>query len=130
MKKWILLLVAVKFSLNVIAENDSTRYPLVVEFHSLCCGVPDDAPLLKYISGFKKKYKIKRITYDRIGPLGREGEYDIAFPLKELSKKQAAVFIKQVKLVTAALKDRGNANTEENISVEAGGRSSKTRMFL
>ncbi len=130
MKKLALLLIALKCSFNVIAENDSTRYPLVVEFHSVCCGVPDNAPLLKYIAGFKKKYKIKKIAYDRIGPLGREGEYDMAFLLKELNKKQATVFMKQVKLIAATLKDKGNADTEQNISVEAPGRGVKTRMVL
>ena len=130
MKQLTLFLIALKCSFNVIAANDSTRYPLVVEFHSLCCGVPDNAPLLKYIAEFRKKNKIRKISCDRIGPLGREGEYDMAFALKELSKKQSAVFIKQVKLIAASLKDRGNAEAIENISVEMPGRGAKTRIIL
>ena len=130
MKKLLLLLITLKCSLNLFAATDNTRYPLVIEFHSFCCGVPNDAPLLKYIAGFKKKYKIKKIAYDRIGPLGREGEYDMAFSLRELNKKQAGIFIKEVKLIVADLKDRGGADAEENISVEMPGSSVKKKMAL
>ena len=129
-KKIILILVAIQFSLNLTAATDNTRYPLVIEFHSFCCGVPNDAPLLKYIAAFKKKYKIKKIAYDRIGPLGREGEYDMAFTLKELNKKQAEVFIKEVKIIVANLKDRGGADAKENISVDIPGRAVKARAIL
>ena len=78
--------------------------------------VRSNQPVLAYVESFKKKYKIKKIKYDRIGPMGREGEYYMAFPLKELTKKQQTVFVKNVTAIAAKLKDRGYASTEENES--------------
>jgi len=45
--------------------------------------------------------------------MGREGEYTLAFDLKEMNPLQQKSFIKKIKIICATLKDRGNATAEE-----------------
>jgi hypothetical protein len=72
---------------------------------------------MDFIAGFKKKYKIREIKVDRIGPLGREGEYDLALPLTELSKQQKKLFIQQIKKVKKK-DERGLMQFEENVTYD------------
>ena len=98
---------------NTMAQNrDSIIYPVTIQFLSECCGVPGDAPLKKFLKDFKKQHKIKSLAAWHIGPMGREGEYYLAFPLKELNKKQALLF-------TDKIKDRGSAVCVENMKIAA-----------
>ncbi len=121
MKKYVLLIAAFFLTTAIFAQKtDSLHYRITVKFGSMAAGVPSNQPVLAYVASFKKKYKIKKIKYDRIGPMGREGEYYMAFPLKELTKKQQTVFVKNVTAIAAKLKDRGYASTEENESVSKG----------
>jgi hypothetical protein len=117
MKKYLLLVAALFLTTAIFAQKgDSLHYRITVKFGSMAAGVPSNQPVLAYVAAFKKKYKIKKIKYDRIGPMGREGEYYMAFPLKELTKKQQAVFLKNIKGIAAKLTDRGYASAEENES--------------
>lgn len=70
---------------------------MAIQFHSVCCGVPSEIPVVKMIKSFKKKNHIKSITAYHIGPLGKEGEYDLAFQLTELNKSQRVKLIGQLK---------------------------------
>lgn len=106
-----------------MAQKTGSTYPLAVLFNSECCGVPDSKPLLNYIKSFKKKNKLKAITAYRIGPMGKEGEYHLAFPLKELDKRRTLLFTNGVKAVAATMKDKGNAQVEENYIVPFAGKS-------
>jgi hypothetical protein len=103
-------------SLNTFAQK--TTYRVVVKFGSMCCGVPSNKPLLDYIIAFKKKNKIKKIACDSIGPMGKEGEYDMAFKLKELKKKQVAIFVKEITEIATTMKEQGYTNVEENIEID------------
>ncbi len=78
--------------MTILASDNNCNYPFVVKFNSFGTGVSSDKPLLTYIAAFKKKYKIKKITYMRIGPMGREGEYHMAFPLNEMKIFLGKVF--------------------------------------
>lgn len=118
MKRFLLLLFICFSSAKLFAQTANRSYPVAVMFSSYCCGVPDDAPLIKAINSFKKKNKIKKISYDKIGPMGKEGEYEMAFSLKELTKKQKTAFIKMLKATAPLLKDKGGASAEENITVK------------
>ena len=102
------------------AQQDSTRtFPVVVSFQSECCGVPSQTSLRNYIKSFKKKYKIKKaITAERIGPMGREGEFYLAFTLKELSKTKATYFIKGVKKIKKLSADKGSMEVKENMEID------------
>jgi hypothetical protein len=103
-------------SLNSFAQK--TTYRVVVKFGSMCCGVPSNKPLLDYVTAFKKKNKIKKIACDSIGPMGKEGEYDMAFTLKELKKKQVEIFVKEVTALATTMKEQGYTNVEENVEVD------------
>ena len=93
-------------------------YPVVVSFLSMCCGVPDSKPVMELIKSFKKQNRIKRIAVDSIGPMGKEGEYYLAFRLKEMSKSQKIKFIQQLKKIAPTMKDRGTASIIENMLVD------------
>lgn len=88
-------------------QPDKVVYPMVVSFQSICCGVPSDTAIRKFVSSFKKKYKIKKITAMHIGPMGKEGEYYLAFNLKELTKKQSKDFISRIQKVEKLSSDPG-----------------------
>ena len=124
MKKTALILFALFSTIPLLANDHPTIYPFVVKFNSFGTGVSSDKPLMTYIASFKKKYKIKKITYMRIGPMGREGEYYMAFPFNEMTKAQANVFMREVKKLVAKIKDRGSVDTEEHY--DGGQDSSKT----
>ncbi len=111
------------------AKLPPVTYRYVVQFNSQCCGVPDAAPLIKCIASFKKKNKIKKIIYYLISPMGREGEYYMAFPLKELSKKQVTLFINQIDATTVKMKDKGSCTTEQHMVVEKESLSSRTTII-
>ncbi len=113
------ILVLMLIGTTVFAQQlqKETTYPLVIKFQSHCCGVPDDTPLRKWLVAFKKQYKIRKITADKIGPMGKEGEYYLAFSLKGFTRKQKTAFLKKVKIVTAKMKDQGSAVCEENMLI-------------
>lgn len=105
-------------TINLQAQTNIKTYKVSVAFNSIGMGVPDEKPLVDYIKKFKKTNKIKFIAADRIGPLGREGEYKLGFSLKELKKAQQAAFIKGLKVVVSKMKDRGIAEVAENDKVD------------
>jgi hypothetical protein len=43
-------------------KEKSLYYPVVVQFHSVCCGVPSEKPLTQFIASFKKANKIQKIS--------------------------------------------------------------------
>ena len=108
----------------------STTYPVVVSFGSMCCGVPSNAPVLNLIKSLKKQYKIKQVAVDSIGPMGREGEYYLAFRLKEFSKAQKIKFIQQLKKTAAGMKEQGYAEIKENETVNKADLSSRTAVTV
>ena len=112
-------------STAAFAQN-STTYPVLVSFNSMCCGVPSNTPVLKLIKSFKKQYKIKQVAVDSIGPMGREGEYYLAFRLKEFSKAQKIKFIQQLKKTAASMKEQGSAEIKENETINKADLSSRT----
>ena len=98
------------FMMNAFAQTDySKTYKVSVYFGSFAEGVPSEKPLIKFLENFKKENKLTCICADRIGPLGREGEYKLAFALTEMSKKKAEKFISQITEVAATMKERGQA---------------------
>ncbi len=104
-------------------------YPVVISFNSICCGVPDSGPIIKLISSFKMQNRIKRIAVDSIGPMGKEGEYYLAFRLKELSKAQKIKFIRQLKKIVPAMVDKGSAAIKENVTVNKADLSSRASII-
>ncbi len=118
MKKILLVVVAI-FSLasGTTAQKKAT-YPVIISFNSVCCGVPSDAPVMKLIKSFKKQNRIRSIAADRVGPMGREGEYYLAFRLKEMSKAQKVKFIRELKRIAPTMTDKGSADIRENVVID------------
>jgi len=102
-------------------DTAKTHYALIVSFQSHCCGVPTETSLRNFIASYKKKYRIKKISANRIGPMGREGEYYLAFKLTELNKKQAKDFISKVKKIKLLKEDKGSLSFKEKEEIDATG---------
>ena len=98
-------------------KEKSLFYPVVVQFHSICCGVPSDKPLTQFITTFKKSNRISKINAIKISPMGKEGEYYLAFTLKEMDRKQKFLFRNKLKNITDKMKDKGNVSVEENMNI-------------
>jgi hypothetical protein len=111
-------ILALIFLITQSSSAQIKKYRVVVKFGSMCCGVPSNKPLLDYIAVFKKKNNIKKILCDNIGPMGREGEYDMAFTLKELKKTQLETFVKEITIFAATMREQGYTNVEENIEID------------
>lgn len=110
----------------ILAKVPPTTYACVVKFNSQCCGVPNSSPILKYITSYKKKNKIKSITYYLISPMGREGEYYMVFSLNELNKTQKDLFTKQIGYTAKSMKDKGSCTTEQQMVIDKESLSSQT----
>ncbi len=113
---------------TIMAQKAKIVYPLVMSFQSECCGVPSDSALQEFIKKFKARYKINKITADRIGPMGREGEYYLAFRLKELSKKQKQYFIKNIKAIKKFPSDKGTWSFKEKEEIDPSSLPGRSRI--
>ena len=110
-------IVLMGFVAKAQTKDSIIQYPIVIEFHSVCCGVPSEEPLILFIKTFKRKNKIKKITAYKIGPLGREGEYNLGFKLNELNRAQKKSFIKKMKFLVLKLNDKGQAVINEIVKI-------------
>ena len=120
MQKIFFSLLAMLVLATTINAQQKDTYPVIVSFNSMCCGVPSNAPVMKLVKAFKKQYKIKQVAVDSMGPMGREGEYYLAFRLKEFNKAQKIKFIQQLKNTAATMKEQGFAEIKENETVDKG----------
>ncbi len=114
---FISLIFIVGFSTKAQIKDSIIRYPVVIQFQSVCCGVPSQQPLISFIKTFKRNNKVKKITAYRIGPLGKEGEYNVGFKLTELNRTQKKSFLKKIKLLVPKLNDKGIAVVNEMVTI-------------
>lgn len=117
---------ALLFTGILSAQSQKTVYRYVVKFNSECCGVPSATPLVNSVLKFKKKNNIKKLAYYKISPMGREGEYYMAFQLKELTEKKLVMFMKEINATVLKMKDKGSATTEENVILDKQDLSGRT----
>jgi len=111
-------IVLMGFVAKAQTKDSIIQYPIVIEFHSVCCGVPSQTPLVSFIKKFKRTNKIKKINVYKISPLGKEGEYNLAFKLSEFNLTKKKMFIKKLKQIVPTLKDNGMAVLNENVEVD------------
>lgn len=100
-----------------IGRQDTSRHALILDFYSIGTGAPGDQLLKNFITAYRKKNKIKTLSATRVGGLGREGEYAIIFPLKELSAQQKKLFINALSKALPTLKGKeelGGINLNQN----------------
>ncbi len=77
--------------------NDSaSNYRVVAAFSSICCGTAPDDFLKTFVKDFNKKNKVK-VTGQKLGACGREGEYNVLFTLSKLKKSCVTKFISTLK---------------------------------
>ena len=127
MKKYFLF-IALAFCLQTNAQDSSKIvYPLVISFESHCCDVPSDSVIRKFINAYKKQQKIKSLTAVRIGPMGREGEYYLAFRLGEIKKKKQQDFITRISQLKPLTTDRGSFSFREKMEIDASSLSQRTK---
>ena len=132
--KRLLFLSLIVSPLFLKAQSDQERkFPLVVEFASFCCGTPDSKPVTDYVKCFRKKNKTGEITAYRIGPVGREGEYYLAFPLTELTQKQVEKFTSGIECIKILPGDKGGINYHKDFTIDTkrfAGRLQPTETIL
>ena len=129
MKKFLLsIFTAALFTTASFAQKVNS-YPVLVSFNSMCCGVPNNGPIMKLIKRFKKQNRIKLVAVDSIGPMGKEGEYYLAFRLKEFSKTQKIKFIRQLKKIAPTMVDKGSAEIKENVVINKADLSSRAAVI-
>lgn len=116
MKQLLVLLTCIFLVSNsAIAQQ---KYPVVIQFNSHCCGVPSDTPLVKYINDFRKKFHRKSIYAIRISPMGREGEYWLAFSLTNMKRDTRLRFIQGLETLIPTLTDQGAANLVKDLEIQ------------
>ncbi len=113
MKKLLLLVTIGIAALSAAAQPKQPKYDAIISFHSIGTGVPSAAPITNYVQNFKKKCKLKRITADKVGPFGREGEYRLCFNLTGMSAKTKTKFLSGLKNVTEKIPGPGSAEWED-----------------
>jgi hypothetical protein len=89
-----------------------------IGFYSICCGTPDGKPIFDYIKTFKKANKIKDIQATLISGLGREGEHEYRFTLKELTKSQRIKFISKIKTICSDFEKKRNPNQDGGMTIQ------------
>lgn len=112
------LLILMYSSATCRASAQDKTYDVVLQFQSFCCGVPDDEALQKAVAAFKKTYKLKKIYVDRIGPMGKEGEYQLCFAMNKMTARQRSAFIELLEKTAPLLKDPGQVTLEKNVLVK------------
>lgn len=110
----IIILLFCFLSMQGSAQVMGKTYPVVIQFNSECCGVPADSVLRGYVTDFKRSNNLKKFSAIKIGPMGREGEYWLAFGLAGLQPAQKHKFRQGMKKLAEQLKSPGYAVYEEN----------------
>lgn len=97
-------LLAVPLFFGGIARAEGRKFRLVVSFESICCGTNRTAQekLERCVSNFEKAHKLKLAVERR--NWGKEGEFDLAYPLSELPPKVQKRFIADLRAALAGEK--------------------------
>jgi thiol-disulfide isomerase/thioredoxin len=70
--------------------------PVVVSFGSECCGINRAAfdKLERFVKAFEKAHRVKIVSERR--HWGKEGEFDVTFPLTGIEKSRQSLFRKEL----------------------------------
>jgi thiol-disulfide isomerase/thioredoxin len=90
-----ILLAAPVFSRTARPDKPATA-PVVVSFGSECCGTNRKAfdKLEQFVKTFEKSRKVKIVSERR--NWGKEGEFDVIFPLTGIEKSRQSLFRKEL----------------------------------
>jgi hypothetical protein len=104
-------------SYNII-DTSNKVYAICLHFQSICCGVPDEKPLQIWINEFKKRKHIKKVNALKVGPMGREGEYNLYFNKGEMNNCVFRKFQEGLKKLVSTLKEPGIVVYESNPPID------------
>lgn len=117
LKGWPLFLL-VFINIAKAQKKDSVLfYPIVVKFQSKCCGVPDQKPLDSAILLYKIRNHIRIIKADKISPMGREGEYYLAFKKSKFLSRYKKSFTALLEKVCKQMNEPGYIEIEKNATI-------------
>lgn len=74
-------------------------YDVYLGFHSIGTGTFSDKPLQDFLIHFENAQSVNITKIDRIGPLGREGEYALGFILQDFTENQKKLFVQELKQI-------------------------------
>ena len=109
MKNILALLMIMLTACSTTNRNTDLGYPIILNFISIGTGVPDAKPVEDFVKKFKTDNGIATVEALRKRPLGKEGEYELAFPLKELNKAQRKLFVADLSAVVKQIKHNGGS---------------------
>ncbi len=122
----ILLAILFTASASFAQDNEGTDYPVTISFHSIGTGIPSDQPLRAFVKKFKKENNMTEIEVIHIGPLGREGEYKLAFPLNNFTPIQKRHFTSGVGRAAGKMTERGSVEVLVNDKIVDGAYNGRT----
>lgn len=105
------------FCCTLFFAQKSENY-VQISYNSICCGTPSTDPVMKFISQFQKKNKIKSIETFKQSGLGREGEFKLYVGIDQLSKKQKVSFIKGLQSAIELQNSTKQKNSDGNVGFD------------
>lgn len=98
-------------SASPAAATGDPSYVAGVSFNSICCGPPSDDFLKSFVVKFNTDNDVK-LTADKIGGCGREGEFVVLFRLGKIKEATSKKFIAEIeKLIPAQEAENKKTNT-------------------
>jgi hypothetical protein len=92
--------------------------PLVVQFNSFCCGVPDEQPLQEAIHQVLVNEKKSGILAWKLSPMGKEGEYWICFQTDRTFRSLKHKLIDAIEEVAKQPQERGGITLDSNLNFQ------------
>jgi len=89
-------------------------FPLVMQFNSYCCGVPDEQPIRDAIHELLIREKKSKLIAWKLAPMGKEGEYWICFEGDRRFFSMQSEFIESVTVFTKQSHDKGGISLDSN----------------
>jgi hypothetical protein len=93
-------------------------FPLVVQFNSFCCGVPDEKPFRDTIHQVLVRANQPKLIAWKLSPMGKEGEYWICFEEKGSFRLLQSELMEAVKQFANQPQDRGGISIDSHLLID------------
>lgn len=101
-----------------IPMNTATQsidvYDVYVAFHSIGTGTFSDKPLQEFLVHFENTQSVEITQIDKIGPLGREGEFALGIVVRDFTENQKKLFVQELKKINW---NSNKGSVESHISI-------------
>lgn len=117
------------------AQKPSHTTPeyISLEYTSICCGTPNEAPVKDFITFFAKKYKKNNLQVYKQSGLGREGEYKLFINIGGMNNEEKTLFTNELEKIVKKQNQQRNTGSDgyvhyhsQSISKEEFEQESKT----